>query len=839
VPGARRSDSSRSRCGAAHPSPTGVAAEALRSTRASALLLAAAVWLAAGVASAQKPPVVVYGIEHEVRNARERVLVMAREKLEPRLEAGAEGDVVLVLPGAVLDDSAPRRVAPKGRARVRAVRAAERFEGPVPEVRITVVRSGGGRPELIQRGAILALEFTGPVARRATGILVQYEATPMRKIVEEIAGALGETWVFDDSLKGTLTVVAPDRVSPEEARSLLHAGLRLTGQAALPLPKGGWRVAPIANAVPLGPWSEGEPATRLDRPVTTLVRLGAASAETLVPKLDPWLGASAVALSVPRSNAIILAGPESQVHVLLTLIRSLDQGADASLWVRRVRNADVEVAAGQLRESFSQAPPGRGIEVWADPRSGLLVARGAPSTLDEARRRLEQIDGRLVGFGVFEVRRLLHADPEDMKSILESLATNGEEGLTAGSFTVAVDNPTNSLVMSADREVQARLAEVIDTLDRPPPRIHVEAMVLEVVASEALSLGVDAFIPFGDPDSSFGGFALLDPSGDGLQEPGTAPVRALGANISRKPLSIPIVGPGGEISTVLVPRESLVITADERIVKTQVLLRPNLLLLSGEEHEIFSGDEVPIPVSSTTPALGVPSTSVNLQRENVGVRLRLRPSLGQGGRVQLETEIESSRVRTAATVASGSQGAVIQTRTISTTVVLEDDETAMIGATVFDDYQELDIGTPWLKDIPALGWLFRRNDRQLMKSHLVVTLQARIQGSPESDLAETIRRRIGMERSMARVKGLERGPEPRWALRVATVERFDDALDVAAHFERLGERTEIVSWSWNERPRHDVLLDGFDSLAQASQAALRARDEGFAAEMVPVPAAAH
>jgi type II secretory pathway component GspD/PulD (secretin) len=297
------------------------------------------------------------------------------------------------------------------------------------------------------------------------------------------------------------------------------------------------------------------------------------------------------------------------------------------------------------------------------------------------------------------------------------------------------------------------------------------------------------------------------------------------------------VGPGGATVTVMVPRESVVITADQSIVKTQVLQRPNLLLISGQEHEIFSGDEVPIPVANTNANLGVPSTSANVQRENVGVRMRVRPTLGQAGRVKMDVDLEMSRVRTAATLVSGDQGPVIQKRTVTTTVLLEDGETALIGMGTLGDVQEIEVGTPWLKDLPALGWLFRKQDSTRVKTHLVVTLQARIQEGPESDLAETIRRRIGVERSLARVKSLQRDEKSRWAVRVATLGRIDDAIDVASHFERLGERAEILTWAWQERSRHDVLLDGFASLAEASRAALRAGDEGFSAELVPVPAA--
>ena len=94
----------------------------------------------------------------------------------------------------------------------------------------------------------------------------------------------------------------------------------------------------------------------------------------------------------------------------------------------------------------------------------------------------------------------------------------GAESLAGREFSVAVYAPGHALLLRADPETLGILDDLIDELDRPPPTIDVEVLVLQVICDASLDLGFDAFIPLTTPKSPHDWFAsvLLNPSGGGL-----------------------------------------------------------------------------------------------------------------------------------------------------------------------------------------------------------------------------------------------------------------------------------------------------------------------------------
>jgi len=805
----------------------------------------AGVWLAL-VAPAAAAPVEVYGIELEVRGEQERVLVFADAPLAARLEELDAERLLLVLPGAVLDDSAPRRVDPPAGGTVLELDARELHGAVTPEVQVEIRRRADAEPELVQRGDTLAVAFERPRLRAADGLALRFEDAELAQVVETIARATGETFLFDDRLSGRITIALSDRVTSAEALDLLHAALALAGFAAVSTPSGAQRILPIANVPEVAPWRAVLPSAVSSARVATLLRLHAASAESVAAGLAPWLGNAALAVPHGPTNGLILVGAEDHLQRLVALAGALDAAAERDLLVRRVRHRRADELAALLEDALPRDVPAQAlVEVWSDPRANVIVARAEPARLAELRRLIERLDRPLESDGAVRVLSLRYADPEQVAERLRALAAGGVDpqlgpaalDLRGRAFGVAVDRATASLVVRADPETFAILSDLLEALDQPVPRVYVEVSVLEVLSSQSLALALDAFIPLGVPDSPDDpvGSVLLNPSGGGLLQPGSGDGPSFAARFTRQPIVIPIVQNGVPVSLIL-PRESVVITAEQQVLASRVLARPHLLAASGEEHEISVGDNVPILVSAADAASDSLQTRANVERHDVGVRLRVRPSLGQGERIRLELDVETSRLAMDTPSSTLRQvGAVIRQRRLTTTVWLADDEVALVGGALQRDLRESQIGTPWLRSVPILGALFRRDAGLRLDSRLLVVAQARLQRDAADDVTETIRRRLGLERVMARVEPLRGEAELGWALRVASRRREDDAVAIADHFTLLGETAQVVRWEWAGSPRHDVVLTGYATLSQAADAALRARDAGFTPELLVVP----
>lgn len=812
-----------------------------------ALLLGVCLACLVGEAGAETPPVSVYGIEIDVRGEQERVLVFGSRDLGSRVTERGPERVELLLPRAVLDPTAPTRVQPLRAGAVLEVRAVEERGEGAPQVRISIRRRAGAAFAVEERGATLAVAFRRTLPSREGELALSFDNAPLSEIVGEIARATGQTFLYDeDALSGRASIVLMQRIGRDEALSLLHSLLHLAGFAAVASPGGAFRVVPIADSPTASSWRPSGKLGESDAPVATALRLRAMDAERAAALLGPHSGAHALVVPHVPSNTLLISGPEALVRKLFELADALDNGAVGEVWVHRLRHRDAREMARRVDEILA-GRPGRSsrAQVSADPRAQLLVVVAPAEELLEIRGFVEQLDRPPESDGEIHVWPLRHADPEEMVAVLQKLAANGDPDASragralAGRFLrVAAERQTSSLLVRTDPASWRLVAAVLEELDRPPPRIEVEITLLEVMTSAGLELGFDALIPVGDPSSKVAAVSFLNPSGGGLFQPGGAGGPAFGARLTRSPIEVPILGPGGVPITVLAPRESFVLTADEGFAASRVLQRPHLTLLAGQEHELFAGDNVPVVVASATQGSDRLQTRNDVQRHDVGVRLRVGASIGEADRVRLELDVETSRVASRAgnpRVRTGT-GPVFEERKLTTAVWLDDELPVLVGGAKLEQRTLSEVGIPWLRDVPLLGLLAKSRREEEVDVSLVVAAQVRVHRDGFDDVAATIRRRLGLERALARSAPLVRDDEPSWALRVATRDRADDANAIAEHFRLAGERAEVSEWRWAGRTRHDVLLSGYPTIAAAGAAAERVRAAGFSPELVPVRA---
>jgi type II secretory pathway component GspD/PulD (secretin) len=291
-----------------------------------------------------------------------------------------------------------------------------------------------------------------------------------------------------------------------------------------------------------------------------------------------------------------------------------------------------------------------------------------------------------------------------------------------------------------------------------PPSVRVEVTVAVLDLDNRLDLGADYFIPtLTNPKSPDDLIAtvLSNPSGGGVQTTPTAETPFV-LSFTRAPLLVTFLDPStGQTITLPLPREKASFTLNARTVNSDVLLRPTLLITSGEEHEIFAGDNVPIPVSSSgaggvggteSTATRDPSLTVrqNIERQDVGTSLRLTPTVGEQGGVTLGLHLEVSSLGESAAGPVEEVGPTISQIIVESTIRLRGGEVAVIASAARPRVEKSETGVPWLKDVPGLGWAFRFTTEQGRKRHLLIAARAQILRPQESrDLADRLARELG------------------------------------------------------------------------------------------------
>ncbi|MFI5304110.1 MAG: type II secretion system protein GspD, partial [Nitrospiria bacterium] len=171
------------------------------------------------------------------------------------------------------------------------------------------------------------------------------------------------------------------------------------------------------------------------------------------------------------------------------------------------------------------------------------------------------------------------------------------------------------------------------------------------------------------------------------------------------------------------------LTALQADSDVNVLSTPQILATNFQKARIVVGQNVPFPVGSTTTPGGV--IQQNIDRKDVGVSLELTPEVLENKRVKLDIRQEISSVVATAQGVSQNLGPTTNKREATTSVIVDDQQTIVIGGLIQDNYTKTENKVPFLGDIPILGWLFRYQTKSLDKDNLMIFLTPHIMKDQE------------------------------------------------------------------------------------------------------------
>jgi general secretion pathway protein D len=779
---------------------------------------------------------------------------MAREhSLGARLEDGAEPDPRSVGPEA----HAPLRNQPSsdaasssGVSRVGAG-ACGSYSARMPEVGIERIRRAAGSALALIFTSVIASGLASAALAQAPDLALQFKDTPISEVVRSIATTTGTPFIYDERLTGRVTISVAQRVSRAEALEILNAALRMKGFAAFPTAQGPYRILPLQEAGALSPFTsltrDGEKA------VTTLVRLHETRPSDMAATLEPITGDSAVVVPLDDSHTLIVASSESRVQRLLGLVRSLDRASGLELALVRIRYRSVEEVEALARSTFE----GRGLvpsrlEFLSDARTNTLIVEGHSEDLSEVRAFVRKVDRPVAGRGGVHVVRVLNTDPVNLAEALQQAAPPTPKGgdeddpppVVLSDYSIVVDTPTRSLLIVSDAETFRVLADLVAELDVVPPIVSIDAYVVEIETPHTLDVAVDAVIPLTTPRNKDDTVAVIRTITNGAgQTLETRPLTEAGLlRFSKRPFQIMDVNAAGEKVVVgESPNWTVDVRGDEALVNTRMLMRPHMIVSSGEEQEIFAGNNVPIPVAASTGTAPTTETSAltlrtDIERQDVGVRFRVKPTVGKEGGLMLDLEVETTAVTRATLGDVEEVGPTLLLRRVESTVRLVDGQVAVVGARGEPRELVIERGVPFLKDIPFLGNLFRATREEIVEAHTVVAVQARVLRSPEELLEDTIRRRLAFERHRVGLSALEGASEDPYALLVTSRPGQAEAAQIARSLAASGHDARVVPWEADAGLRYDVYVLGFAELTDASEAGLELLVDGWTPEVVTLPA---
>ena len=558
--------------------------------------------------------------------------------------------------------------------------------------------------------------------------ILNYEDVDIKKVTQDIANFSKKTIILDPRVKGKVTIFSNSSLSSDEVWDVYLRTIQVNGFSALN-DENFVRIVPENEAT--RDQNSGESGGEF---ITRVIELKNRSSVELLPLIKPIAGRQANVSSIASINSLLVVDRKSNVERITEVVQSLDEDNTASVTIVDLKNLSSVEAVRILEKLKSQNNPtiNNFVAISFSASNSVIVSANSITT-NIIKETLQQLDADAISEGSVAVIYLKYANAEEVAGIVSSIASRFISSESEKPI-VTYHAPTNSVVVSSDESNIATIKNLISKLDIRRAQVLVEAIVVELSETAARSLGVetifagaeDGEIPIGITRFQNGtGPDLLGLTGSAIESGDNANFSNIAANSLLN--SQGIIAGIGRISE---DDDSMIaiINAIDADKNSNILTTTSLLAMDNEEASTVIGQEIPI---TTGESLGSNNTNPfrTTSREEVGIKLSIKPQINEGNSVILEIKQEVSGV---AGPLTGTTDLITNKRTIETTVLVDNNQIIVLGGLVDEDIQEDIQRVPVLGSIPILGKLFQSSSESKVKKNLMVFLRPKILVDSES-----------------------------------------------------------------------------------------------------------
>ncbi|MBE0427186.1 MAG: type II secretion system secretin GspD [Nitrospirae bacterium] len=595
-------------------------------------------------------------------------------------------------------------------------------------------------------------------------VAVNFVDVDISTVVKFISEVTGKNFVFDDKVKGNVTIIAPSKLSVDEAFSLFTSVLELKGFTII-LSGKIYKIVPISQAKQSGTeilteFLKDNGSQVSDAYITKLIQLKSISSEKALNFLQPLISRDGHISSYGPGNMIMIVDSATNIEKVLKIVETIDKpGAEEpELILLKYANAEdvVKILGEALSLSRAYQPaapriprPGEAVgtvsieetkaHVFADSRLNAIILFAGKQERDTVNRMISLLDIPLPeATSKINVYFLEYADATELANVIDGLLKamqqRGQPAAgtapsapfeAAWGITITPDRATNSLVIVASPADYQNLLHVIRQLDKRSRQVFVEAMITEVSIDKLLELGAKwrgTVTKDGEP-IFIGGFGRVEPTTIESIITGLTGLTMGGVG---NYLTIPKDFIPGATTDVTTPGLAALFNLSELRGAVNVLSTPQILTSDNKEAEIVVGENVPFisrrEADPTRPAV----LFHTIERKDVGITLRIVPQITEGDYVKLDIYQEISSVRPEPVEVLINVGPTTTKRSTKTSVAVKDGQTVVIGGLMQERDEESVSKVPVLGDIPLLGWLFKYKKAEKKKTNLLVFLTPHI-----------------------------------------------------------------------------------------------------------------
>ena len=653
----------------------------------------------------------------------------------------------------------------------------------------------------------LASPMGSPVMAQQT---LNVRDADIRAFIQDAARVTGRTFIIDNRVQGKVSVVTDRPLSRSEYFEIFLSTLRANGLVAVPAPGGAYRIQPADGAAGQ-PSVVGRGANR-NQFVTEVFRLRSIDAASALETLRPLVSKDGSVTANRAGNSVVVADYADNIGRIRQVLARIDRDTAATQTVT-LRNAGAREIATSLQALVQNGAEGaqRAATIVPIDSSNSVAIRGDSGTVARLAQMARDLDRQAASGTEIRVYWLEHADAEKLLPVLQQLvgqstgsavtasvpaAANGAaqaasapvvasgggssgSGIsTRGPAIVTRYEGANAIIVAANSDVQRMLGETVRQLDTRREQVLVEAIIVEISDTAARKLGVQFLI--GSTKTGFAATNYSNASPNLLTLAGAVAANDLGTTTTT------VVAPdgtrtttetrqNGDLSNTLqqaavdslmnatggfggvatqIGRNGIfgaIINAVRSDTDSNILSTPSVMTLDNQKASILVGQQVPITTGEAL-SQNFDNQFRTVQRQDVGIKLEVKPQINTGGAIKLFLKQEVSSV--AGPVSNNNSDLIINKREIETTVTVDDGEILALGGLLDDNERKTIERIPLLSDIPGIGELFKSRSKSRSKTNLMVFIRPTILRSKE-DAQRLTQQRYGYVRDMQ----LARNPE--------------------------------------------------------------------------------
>lgn len=600
-------------------------------------------------------------------------------------------------------------------------------------------------------------------------VLLNFQAADIQAVVKAISQMTNRNFLLDPRVKGQITIISAKPVPRAAAYQIFLSALKAQGFTAVEGPSGLVRVIPINEAKQGANVSKDVPRGG-EQVVTHVAILQNISANMVVPILRPLMAPTSQLGAYEQANALVITDYADNIRRLLGIIDRLDQPSASDVTVVPLKHASaLDIAELITRLAVPPGgqpgmPPGVPTAPGLTPVSdrftiipdlrtnSLLIRTESPGRLAQLQSLIQKLDVQATTGGQTRVIYLRNAEATKLAEVLRGLLAGearaqqasapppaaggaarpagGAQRTTAEASLIQADEATNALIINASDAVYNNLRAVIEKLDVRRAQVFVEALIAEISTDKAAELGFQWATADKAGRGTIGALQNFTSSSEGglaavRANPGTALATASGLTLAF--LGKTVTLPDGQRVTGI----GALARALESQTQANILSTPNLLTLDNAEAKIIVGQNVPFVTGGFLPTTGTASTATGvnpfqtIERRDIGIQLRIKPQISEGGGVKLDIFQEISTV-TAPPPGVTASDIITNKRSVETKVLVDDGSTIVLGGLIEDNQTDSRAQVPLLGRIPLLGALFRSKETTKRKTNLMVFLKPTI-----------------------------------------------------------------------------------------------------------------